>query len=51
MERIEIDYTWCYVSSSSNTCSKENDDVIYCNCSMCDEHYAYCPDDCMIDYE
>lgn len=47
----KIDYSWCYVSSSSNTCSKEDDAVVYSNCNMCDEHYVYCDDDCMIDYD
>ena len=47
----KIDYSWCYVSSSSNTCSKGDDAVVYHNCSMCDEHYVYCDDDCMIDYD
>ena len=49
MERI--DYSWCYVDSSSDTRSKEDDNVVYYNCSMCDEHYVYCDDDCMIDYD
>ena len=47
----KIDYSWCYVSSSSNTCSKGDDAVVYHNCSMCDEHYVYCDDDGMIEYD
>lgn len=49
MERI--DYSWCYVSLSSDICSKEDEDVVYYNCSMCDEHYINCDDDCMIDFD
>lgn len=45
-----IDYSWCYVCSSTDTRSKE-DEVVYYNCSMCDEHYVNCDEDCMIDYE
>ncbi len=48
----KIDYSWCYVSSSSDTDSKESKEaVLYSYCSMCDEHYVYCSDDCMIDYD
>ena len=47
----KIDYSWCYVSSSSDNCSKNDEGVVYGNCSMCDEHYKYCPDDCMIDFD
>lgn len=46
-----IDYSWCYMNSSSNNRSKEEDYVVYYNCSMCDEHYINCPQDCMIDYD
>ena len=46
----KIDYSWCYVSSSSNTCAKKDDNILYYNCTMCDEHYIEC-DDCMVDYD
>lgn len=48
---MEQDYSWCYVSFSSNTRLKEDDDVVYSHCSMCDEHYINCDEDCMIDYD
>lgn len=47
----QVDYSWCYVSFTSDTSLKEGDDVVYARCSMCDEHYVYCDDDCMIDYD
>ncbi len=44
------DYSWCYVESISNH-SKNDTGVVYGWCSMCDEHYVYCDDDCMVDYD
>ena len=45
--RNSVDYSWCYKDSPANTCSKV--EAVVSNCTMCDEHYVYCPDDCMID--
>lgn len=46
-----IDYSWCYINLSSNNRSKEEDDVVYNDCNMCDEHYIHCTQDCMIDFD
>lgn len=44
------DYSWCYCKQISDNCSKKYEDIDYSYCTMCDEHYIYCDDDCMIDY-
>lgn len=46
----DVDYSWCYISTPATEQTKEKK-VSYSRCSMCDEHYVGCPDDCMIDYE
>lgn len=44
------DYSWCYIATPANSREKAKKIVSY-YCTMCDEHYVNCPQDCMIDYD
>lgn len=46
----KTDYSWCYISRPSSSYSRTQN-VDHPRCTMCDEHYVNCPDDCMIDYD